>query len=117
MNMYLLPFASQVFLSQFIHLFVPDNKIKVMYNTLTSNNSHLLWCRHPFVPNALNIHHRKHQYLYVCGQLEESSIVSGKKDDLWLLWLNAYISLILFTCISLTLPQIKPQQLAKIFSI
>ena len=91
MNMYLLPLASRVFLSQFIHLFVPDNKIKVMYNTLTSINSHLLWCRHPFVPNALNIHQIKHRYLHVCGQLEESSILSGKKDDLWLLWLNAYL--------------------------
>ena len=68
-----------------------------MYNTLTSNNSHILWCRHLFVPNALNIHQRKHQCLHVSGQLEESSIVSGKNDDLWLLWLNAYLVNIIYT--------------------
>ena len=41
------------------------------------------------MPNALNIHQKKHQYLHVCGQQEESSIVSGSeqnKNELSSLW-------------------------------
>lgn len=60
----------------FVYFFVPHNIIKVMY-MLTNNNSHLACSRHPFVPNALITHQRKHQCLHVCGQQEESSILSG----------------------------------------
>ena len=33
------------------------------------------------MPNALNIHQKKHQYLHVCGQQEESSIVSNSEQN------------------------------------